>query len=124
MEDKQTTLIATTAAASAAQAAATAASAAATAAQKAEQAAVSSALIQNDITYIKRDIGNIFETLKEQGNTFVKQPEHNEVLSSIKDHEDRIRTIEQNMWKQIGYSSVISAIASAGLVALAEHFIK
>ena len=52
------------------------------------------ALMGNDLGYIKRDISEIKTTLKELGTTFVTRPEHVDVLNVQKDHEARVRGIE------------------------------
>lgn len=80
----------------------TAATAAATAA--------AAAIVGKDIEYIKRDIGEIKTTLKEQTSMFISQSEHAEVLKTQSDHEDRLRSIEKYMWLAIGGLYVINIV--------------
>lgn len=42
----------------------------------------------------------------------------------VNDKEDRIRVLEQSMWKYIGYSSLATLVVSLGSAALIQHFIK
>lgn len=73
--------------------------------------------------YMRRDISEIKTSINELKNSYVTQKDFSEHLKADEDHENRIRTIEQNMWKQIGTSSVISALGSAILLSVAQHFI-
>ena len=80
----------------------TAATAAATAA--------AAALVGKDIEYIKRDIGEIKTSLKEQSCMFISQTEHADVLKTVGDHEARLRSIERYTWLAIGGLYVINII--------------
>lgn len=71
---------------------------------------VSSAVLANNVEYIKSDITEIKQTLKEMTGTFVTKGEFIEVMKVQQDHEVRTRAIEQNMWKWMGMATVLSSV--------------
>ena len=68
------------------------------------------ALVGKDIEYIKRDIGDIKQALKEQNNIFVSQQEHGELSKKVDDHEQRIRIMERYVWIAIGGGYIINMV--------------
>lgn len=74
--------------------------------------------------YMRRDIGEIKNTLSKMENNFVTQNDFKEHLKADDDHEQRIRSLEKALWKYVGFSSAISAILAVGGSALIEHFFK
>lgn len=74
--------------------------------------------------YMRRDIGEIKNTLSKMENNFVTQNDFKEHLKADDDHEQRIRNIEKAQWKNVGFSSAISAILAVAGSALIEHFFK
>jgi hypothetical protein len=108
----------------AANAAKEAAANAAIAANVAKEAAISAAVVSTNIDYIKRDIAEIKENMKDVLGRFVTQQDFAEHIKVDVDHEERIRTIEQNMWKWIGASSVAGALISSILGVVIKTFLK
>lgn len=84
--------------------------------------------IRRDIDQIRTDLTKNSQEVKgaidELRNAYVTRTDFSEHEKKDEDHETRIRTIEKTLWKYVGASSVISAIASASLVALVQYFIK
>lgn len=118
MPDKtQVSQDAANAATTVAQAAASAASAVATA------AAVASSGVNIDISYIKRDIGNIDKKLDGMTGVFATKQEVSEISRIQTDHETRTRWLEQSIWKFIGASSIISLVIGL-VVSLILKFVK
>lgn len=70
--------------------------------------------------YVRRDISEIKGTLSDLKNGYVTRTDFDEHLKTDADHESRIRTLEKNMWKWIGASSIISA----GAAYVAQFLIK
>ena len=60
-----------------------------------------------DTSWMKKSLGGIEEKLNEMDKAFVTAAQHSEVLAQLKDHEDRIRKIEDNLGKWIGAAGVI-----------------
>lgn len=92
------------------------------------EVAVHLAYIRRDIDEIKvnQDKNNLDlkESIKDLKNGFVTHTEFAETEKITDDHENRIRTIEKNMWKWIGMSSIISSFGGGIIIALIEHFLK
>lgn len=65
----------------------------------------------------------ILKKLDDMQSSYVTRTEFSEHEKRDEDHENRIRAIEKNMWRQIGASSIISAVVSLILAAIAQHFI-
>lgn len=86
--------------------------------------AAKTAEISLNITYIQRDILEIKQQLKEQGGSSVTMRDFQEHLRNGKDHETRIRVLEQSMWKQVGMSSVISSVIAVVITILIKYFLK
>lgn len=76
------------------------------------------------LSYIRRDIVDIKSQLIDLKNSYVTQVDFDKHLNVDKDHEDRIRALEKDMWKRIGLTSAISALGSSGLLTVIQHFIK
>jgi len=110
-------------------AASVAANTVAQAAATAAQAVSTAATIANTVTdiklgYIQRDVGEIKQSLKEMSGVFATKIETVEMSKIQVDHESRIRTIEQNMWKGIGLFSFISSLI--GIIGgwIVSHLLK
>lgn len=73
--------------------------------------------------YVRRDVGEIKSTLSDMKNGFVTRVDFDEHLKSDTDHENRIRTIEQSTWKNLGFSSAIGAVISLIGASLIQHYI-
>lgn len=86
----------------------TAATSAAIAAAK-SAADVVSATMGKDISYIQKDISEMKMSLKEIAIGYVTVADFKDHLRIDTDHENRLRTLEQAMWKNIGLSSTIGA---------------
>ncbi len=71
-------------------------------------------------SYLRRDIDEIKASLKILSVGFVSRTDFEEHLKADEDHESRIRSLEKNMWKWVGASSVISA----GIAYLMQFLIK
>lgn len=87
------------------------------------------------LSYIRRDVDMVnaklsqmeqalTDKIDEVGNAYVSRVDFNEHLKVDEDHENRIRSLERALWKYVGASSVISAIGSALLLAVIQHYIK
>ena len=88
---------------------------------QAEAASIAAALIKTtaestatalNIQYIQKDILEIKQTLKDINTSYVSTSEFAEHILTDNDHENRIRAIEQNMWKWMGMSTILGAVAS------------
>lgn len=84
--------------------------------------------IRRDIDQIRTDLTKNSQEVKgaidELRNAYVTRQDYNEHLKADEDHENRIRIIEKNMWRQIGVSSILSSVGGAVLVAALQYFIK
>lgn len=87
------------------------------------------------LSYIRRDIDEIKANQIKSGNevkeaisrlqdAYVTRVDFDEHEKRDEDHEIRIRSIEKNVQRWIGISSVLSSIGGALLLALAQYFIK
>lgn len=74
-------------------------------------AAANAAVVQTDIGYIKKDIAEIKQAVRDMPGIFLTVNEFKEHTKISDDHEKRIRVIEENMWKWIGISSIATAVA-------------
>lgn len=86
-------------------------------------AAANAAVVQTDISYIKKDVAEIKAALRDMSGTFVVRGEHEDVLKNISDHESRLRTIEENMFKYLGIAAVVSAILTIAIGAVINYFL-
>lgn len=82
------------------------------------------AIMSNDIGYIKSDIKDIKISIEKLSGVFASKAEMVEVNKIQVDHENRIRTGEQSMWKYLGASAVITIIVSIVLPLILKLFIK
>lgn len=96
---------------------------------QAEAASIAAALIKTtaestatalNIQYIQKDILEIKQSLKDINTLYVTQTEFVEHLKDDADHELRIRTIEQSMWKWLGISTTAGMVLSF----LTAYFLK
>ncbi len=94
-------------AAASAAAAGNTATAAALAASKASEAI---ATISTDLSWMKKSLSGIEQTLKEMSGVFVSTTIFSENQKMTDDHETRIRSIENNMGKWMGAIGVITFI--------------
>lgn len=62
------------------------------------------------LSYIRRDIFDIRQTLTDMRNAYVTRSDYEEHLKADDDHEERIRSLERSYWKYIGASGAVSAI--------------
>lgn len=76
------------------------------------------------LAYIRRDIDEIKISVKELGGRYVTMTDYQDHLKTSDDHEQRIRELEEERWKVVGASSIISALGSGGLITLLQHLIK
>ncbi len=76
------------------------------------------------LSYIRRDIDTINAKLDNLTNGYVTKADFEEHQKIDQDHEERIRTIEQELWKYIGFSSAISSAIALGGSFLIQHFIR
>lgn len=97
---------------STAAATAAAAAAAATAAATFAAAEVTRAIVGSDISYIKKDIAEIKEVLKNQELGQVSKEEFKIQQEMSKDHENRVRSIESNVLKWMGGLAVGNGVVS------------
>jgi len=72
------------------------------------------ALMGKDITNIQVGIVAINQTLKEISGAYITTNDFAEHIKIDNDHEIRIRSLEQSMWKLAGVSSTISAVLTMG----------
>lgn len=63
-----------------------------------------------NISYIQKDMVEVKQTLKEMIGVFVTTKDFAEHEKRVDDHEVRIRTLEEGMWKLVGVSSIIASI--------------
>lgn len=86
------------------------------------------AVMGNDISYIKKDIGEIKESIKDISKQHITRAEFVEFVESFNrtstDHERRLRIIEENMWKWVGMSIVFSSVMAIGISVLVKMLIK
>ena len=74
------------------------------------------------LEYMSKSIAEINQKMDLVQNNTVNRSEWTDHLKRDEDHEARIRVIEQDLWKFIGASSIISAgIAFLGAL-IAHHF--
>ncbi len=76
------------------------------------------------LSYIRRDIDEIKGGIKDLKNSYVSRVDFDEHLKIDEDHEERLRTIEQSMWKYIGYSSAISSFVGIGGAFLIQYLTR
>jgi hypothetical protein len=103
-------IAATLAAQTAAKAADLASLAATTATALATKTAETTAVMSNDITWMKQSLSGIEQTLKEINGTFVTNERFAEVEKNVMDHEDRIRNVEHNTWIWAGGLAVLTIL--------------
>lgn len=89
--------------------------AAATATALANKTSETTAIISNDISWMKKSLAGIEITLKEMTGAFVTSIRFGEFERDAQDRETRIRALEQNMWKLVGMTSVITTIITISL---------
>ena len=74
--------------------------------------------------YIRRDVDEIRSGIRDLKNSYVTHEDFEETKRTVSDHETRVRSVEQSMWKYIGYSSAISSIIGIGGAFLAQYLLK
>jgi DNA-binding ferritin-like protein len=82
--------------------------AAKTAADLAAKTAESTTEIRTNMVWMMKSLSSIEQTLGEMQKSFVTAVQHTEVLKVQRDHEQRMRTIEKNMWLLAGGLLIIS----------------
>ncbi len=103
--------IATSLAANTAQQAADLATAAAqTATILATKTAETTASMQKDISWIRDILTELKTDFKGISASFTSKSAFVELEKQVDDHEKRIRTIEENMWKWLGVASVVTSV--------------
>ena len=86
-------------------------------------AAANAATVQNDITWMKKSLTGIEQTLKDMNSAFVTQSAFQDTANTTTDHEKRLRTIEENMWKWIGIFTILSVALSTTVATIVKNFI-
>lgn len=87
------------------------------------------------LSYIRRDIDEIKSNQSKNNteiktaitnlqNSYITRVDFDNHLKTDEDHETRLRVIEENMWKRIGATGLISSIGSAVLLATIEYVLK
>jgi len=114
-EISTSSIAATLAATTAAKAADLATVAATTATALATKTSETTAIISNDLSWMKKSLEGIEVTLKEMSGAFVSTTTFNDNQKMTEDHETRIRGIESNMLKWMGAVSVLTATLSIGV---------
>lgn len=76
------------------------------------------------LSYLRRDIYTLSNKIDNISVNFVTINDFREHLKADDDHEQRIRTLEQAMWKYIGTASVISGIITSGLGLFIQYIFK
>jgi hypothetical protein len=64
--------------------------------------------VSTNVEWMKKSLVVIENKLDDMSKSFVSVAQHQEVLISSKDHEDRIRKIEQQTWIWVGGLAVLS----------------
>ncbi len=96
---------------------------------KSQQMGDTIAVMRTNIDYIKRDIGEIKDSIKNMGNVFVSRAEFLEVTTIQKDHETRTRDLEDTIQdyplvKKIVFGAVtviLLAVLSAMVYLVVSH---
>jgi hypothetical protein len=83
--------------------------------QISEAAITAAAVVSTNIEYIKGDIADIKQAIKELSGAYPTKAEFAALGLKVDDHERRTRTLEQNMWKWVGIASVLSPLLLSGL---------
>ena len=104
------TIAATLAAQTAAKAADLSSLAATTATTLATKTAETTAVMSNDITWMKQSLSGIEQTLKEINGTFVTNEKFTEISKEVEDHEIRVRNVEHNTWIWAGGLAVLTVL--------------
>jgi cob(I)alamin adenosyltransferase len=113
-------IAATLAAETAAKAADLATIAATTATALASKTSETTAIISNDITWVKKSLSGIELTLKEMNGEFVSRTEFNPIHDSITEYHKKVDDLQQFVWIGIGGVTVLSFIIPIVL----KYFIK
>lgn len=74
------------------------------------QSNTQNAVMGADITRIKEDIKEIKDNMKDVSKQYVTLGDFSEAQKAALDRETRLRVLEQNMWRQVGMSSVIASV--------------
>ena len=85
--------------------------AAKTASDLAAKTTESTTEIRTNMAWIMKSLSSIEQTLGEMQKSFVTSTQHIEVLKVQRDHEERMRAIEKNMWLLAGGLLIISFAA-------------
>ena len=88
---------------------------AAVAAKSAADSAITIARVANDVEWMKKSLIGIESKLNEMDKAFVTATQHQEVVGTLKDHEKRIRRLEDSMMKWIGAVAVITFIVTIAI---------
>lgn len=86
-------------------------------------AASNAASVQKDIEYIKKDIGEIKNAVKEMTMSFVTQAAFQDTANTATDHEKRLRLIEENMWKWVGIGTIVSVVVTTVIATIIKNYL-
>jgi len=83
-----------------------------TASDLATKTAETSSAINTNMEWMKKSLEGIESKLNEMDKAFVTSSQHRDVLIVQKDHEDRLRKMEDNQGKWLGAIAIITFIIS------------
>ena len=66
-----------------------------------------------NISYIQKDMADVKQSLKEITGMYVTNKDFADYIKTSDDHENRIRKMEENMWRWVGISSVVASVITA-----------